>query len=318
MKVRNLIVAAFLALSVFGGAQKAQAVEPAGHSFCKGGMKDPDELARRMDVALVADSAGNHKLEKCMATPSLFLKAFQQADPGAGLTSVSQLPGYVRSLEVLPTKKGMEYETSCLLEAEGGAMSVDMVCVTRPLRGNEVVYGNPVTRVGVLMQSCVNPGAVEVPPIVVDAPACLEVRFPSNAGDSIRFAYIGPRLLSGRCHKYAFVGRAVTHDTPEECPDSYEKMINGRKVKVVCSWDEVEQAVSGLLGAPSQVQNVSGSFVANGDGTNSWYLPPDALDGEAVICWELPDGTFRTLGVRRGDYIENVATITRQWVYPSP
>lgn len=342
---RALFAAFALALSFFGGAHgeaKAQEsvpalslaapssaltslaatltfAEPAGHSFCPGGMPGgPEELARKMERALAADPQGNQKLEGCYAAPIHFLIAFQNdaGDPGAGLTSVSELPAYIRSLVVMATPEGEEFRTSCLHEAPNGVLGVTMNCLQREPRDGEVMYGNPVTGKIVLWSSCVNPGFGPPMDIVVEGPPCIAVEYPSmGEGIPIRGAYIGPRELSGRCHALLLAGEDERRfDMPEECPNVFRREREGRMVTIVCDWSAIEQNSSRIMRQRVVVQNVSYSFRAREDGTNVWYLPPEALEGLPTICWEMPDGTFRTLSVGRGSFVDGVATITEDHV----
>lgn len=315
---------ASLALSSFMGASEARAVEPAGHSFCPGGMPGgPEELARKMERSLAADPTGNRKVEGCHAAPIHWLVAFQsdEGDPEAGLTSVSQLPAYVRKLVVMNRPRGDEFRTSCLHEAPNGVLGVTMNCLQRAPRQGEVLYGNPDTGRIVLWSSCVNPGFGPPMDIVVEGPRCIEVRFPSMKGlppprqgqVGIRGAYIGPRALPGRCHALLLAGEQDRrHDFPEECPMTSYRVIDGRRVEIICDWREVEGNSSRIMGQRVEVQNVSYSFYAREDGTNSWFLPPEALEGLPSICWELPDGTIVTLSVGRDSFVNGVAIITEE------
>lgn len=341
---RALFAAFALALSFFGGAHgeaKAQELvpaislaapstalalaaapaatfaEPAGHSFCPGGMPGgPEELARKMERALAADGQGNQKLEGCYAAPIHFLIAFQNADEEANLTSVSELPAYIRKLVVMNVPGPGEFTTSCLHEAPNGVFGVTMNCLQREPRDGEVIYGNPDTGVRVLWSSCVNPGFGPPMDIVVEGPPCIAVEFPSmGEGVPIRGAYIGPRELPGRCHALLLAGEDERRfDMPEECPNVFRREREGRMVTIVCDWSAIEQNSSRIMRQRVAVQNVSYSFRAREDGTNVWYLPPEALEGLPTICWEMPDGTFRTLSVGRGSFVDGVATITEDHV----
>lgn len=317
-----LVSSAALALSLLGGlAEKAYAVEPAGHSFCKNGMPGGNqELAKKMERSLAADPSGNTKLEGCEATPMEFLAAWQETDKKererGGLNTVSQLPAFIRKFVPTTLKQNVEYSSACLYDTAGGGRTVEIGCVVRTARKGEVVYVNPDTGVAALMSSCVNPGGAEIEVVVVTAQKCPRVDFPSmGQGRAIRFAYIGPKRLPGRCHEYRLAGVSEPlYETPEECKNSYEKVVDGRKFKVTCSWDRIEQNSTLIMGKSVEVQNVSGSFVTRADGTNSWYLPPEALEGLATICWEMPDGSFRTVSVADVHYVNGVATISAEFV----
>lgn len=310
------------ALSCMGGTEQARAFEFNGRdrAFCENGLRSPQELAGKIERSLAADPSGNRRLQDCLATPNDFLEGFRLADPKAAdqLRSLSDLSAYVRSLVVM-TPNDTEFSTSCLQVSASGKHLVKMDCIERPIRNGEVIYGNPKTNVLVLMSSCANPGAVPAK-IVVEA-KCIEVHHPSmDMKANVRYAYIAPNSLSSKCHALLLAGENQKRGYGSECPDRYPVINNeGLQVMVNCVWDEVEVAVSKNLGAPSKVQNASGSYKPRALGTNVWYLPLDARTGEAAICWDLPDGRVATIGVRREHYVKTddgrlVATITAEHV----
>lgn len=305
------------ALSLVGSAEQASAFAFNGRdqAFCENGLRSPQELAGKIDRSIAADPTGNRRLQDCLATPNDFLQGFRLADPKAAATQLAALRDlsvYVRSLVVM-TPADTDFRTSCLQITAAGKHQVKMDCVERPIRNGEVIYGNPKTKVLVLMSSCANPGAV--PAIVVDA-KCIEVHSPSmDMKANVRFAYIAPNSLSSKCHALLLAGETQKRAYTSECPDRYPVIRDGLQVWVNCVWDAVEDAVSKKLGVPSKVQNASGSYKPRALGTNVWYLPLDARTGEAVICWDLPDGRVATIGVRREHYVTTddgrmVATIT--------
>lgn len=313
-----------LLLLTFGGvAHEVEAAEPSGHSFCIDGFRDTEDLAQRMDRAYAADPSGVRqvKIERCNASMLHFLIAFQKIDPGAGLTDIGQLAAYVRSWVVTPTKAGVEYKSACLMDRPNGVRDVVIDCDSKEIRPGEKVYANPKTGVAVAKQYCANPGAVENPPIVVQA-RCIPYRFPSMPGTRIRGAYIGANSLPGRCSKLQLAGEnGPRFDMPEECPKTYQVKRGDRMVTVVCNWTEDERAVSRILGLVAKVQNVSFGLIGRATGTNTLWLPPEAAEGEVVICYELPNGQIVTLGLRRKDLVDadGGATIPTDMVYgPNP
>ncbi|KND47559.1 MAG: hypothetical protein AB199_03955 [Parcubacteria bacterium C7867-004] len=314
MKLAMFISAAALALSTSMWASEAQAVEPAGHSFCKGGMGEPKDFARRIGKAVTAKPDGSAIVEGCQATAYELLLGFQQQDPKANLTSVSQLEAYANKLVEMPTEVGVEYGSACRYDLPNGGLVVKMACVWREVKPGEKVYGNPDTGARVIFSFCGNPGGVKLDPVIVTSNPCVKVVFPSHNGKGtpIRFAHSAARDLPGRCTKLEVVGEPKPfHDLPEECPDSYERVSGVRKYKVVCSWDKVEQQASELLGHEAHVGNVSGSFYARTEGTNVLWLPPEALNGMTTICWDLGEGEFIALSVMRPQFANGlVATIT--------
>ncbi len=291
--------------------QAALAVTPSGHKFCEAGMGSPQQLKQKILAALAKDPTGTKiTLEGCKATAALFLQAFQTTKSGAGLKTVNDLAEFLDRLVPITVDANNTFDVSCLWDTANGR-EVKMECEQRPLRPGEVVYGDRETRELLIMGSCANPGIAVIPPIVVQSP-CIEVKAPSmGVKVAVRFAYFGDKPLPGKCVALQMAGETQKRfDLPEECPDTYEVMRGGRKVKVVCTWDDVEMAASAKLGKRVQVQNVSGSFYSRADGTNSLFLPAEALEGMTAFCWELADGTVVTVGVSREHFVDRVAAIT--------
>lgn len=311
------IIIAFLALLAFGGwVGEAQAAEPTfvgpyGERFCDSPIKDAADLETRFAKSLAADATGHRVMAGCKARPVDFLVVFQQDDPTAGLTAVSDLVSYAHDMKATEAQKDYEYTSACLWSQSDGTLAVKLDCVTREVRKGEAIFASRTGKL-VLMSSCANPGVIPVPMIVVNAD-CVRVEFPSFKGRNIRVAYIGNAALPGRCTKLEVAGVDEPFvEMPQECPMSYTKEIvdslgHKRLMQVTCSWTAVEQRASELLGYSATVQNVSGSFVGRKDGINVLYLPKEALNGEVVVCY---DDDFQSYGVRRKDYLRNiVATI---------
>ena len=305
------VAAVFFALSSFGMASEAKAAN-GDHRFCDVSIQNPTDLEHRISQSLAIDPTGHHAMQGCRATPYHFFAEWKQDFADAHLTTVQDLLPFVRALTPMTVKKEMQYNSACLRERPDHVYDVIGGCTTRPVRKGETVYawhGKPA-----LMSSCANPGVIEVPPIVVNS-GCIQVNFWSDTQVPTRFAYIGPRALPTRCVRLQIAGeQEVRTEMPAECPDTYNKVINGHEVQVVCDWRDDEVAVSGILGVPSEVQNVSGSFYGRTNGMNTMYLPEEALNGEFAVCYTLPDGRIVTIGVRRRDYLNGVATIARDRV----
>ena len=291
-----------------------------GHRFCIGGMGSPEEAAVKTERSLQANGNGTVKLTGCRAKPIDLLVAFQQLDPKAGLTKVSELPKYLRHLVPADVDRAVIYKSACLREPfhPGYPDTVELGCSDRKLEKGEVIYKNPDTNVNVLQSACVNPGGYPSTEVVVTADDCIEVRYPVFKGKPVRGSYIGRRqLISNKCGPTLFRNRdnEGTRKLPEECPTTYDKMIDGQPVKVVCTWKDDERVASQFLGYPAQVQNVSFSYVAAADGIDRVLLPKDAVDGEVAICYdEQPNGVPVAVGVRKPMYREGVAVITRDFV----
>lgn len=311
MRIYAFFVALFLALSF--GASGAQAVEPQGHSYCIGGIASKEQLLAKMDASLAADLTGNKKLQGCVATPNDFLTIWKKSDAKANLASVADLHRYISEFTATQPEKDTMYQSACLRDRVGGTHEVVADCTQRDPKPGEVIYASR-TGMLVLMGGCANPGVGKVPPTVVEA-HCLEIDTPSMKGVDVRFAHTNDHLLSGYCMKMQLAGeQAPRHDLPEECSDAYTKEVAGRLVKVICSWDKVEEDASRILNRRVRVGNVSGSYKPRANGVTKLYLSADAIDGETWFCFELPDGRFVTKGVRREQFVRGVAVITREQV----
>lgn len=319
--MKHLLLTAFavLVLSIFGGATAVHAADPAGHQFCRSGVPSNVWLAQKIEQSLAAHPDGSGHVDGCYATVYEFYIAFKNGDPkSTKLGSLADLPGFLRSTVRAEAKADYQYNSSCIYEEADGTHEVKMGCATRDLHPGEIIYQDPETNELVLLSGCANPGVTEVPPVIVEANPCVEVHFPTQVAQgqqAVRFAYIGRHTLPGRCIALQRADGSKVTDMPEECPDAYKAIRDGRLVQIVCTWQDVEEAASGLLGYPASVQNVSGSFYIRATGDNVLYLPKEALDGETAICWELPNGQFVTYGVRRENFVNGVATIPPERVY---
>lgn len=320
-----------LAVPSFGTAGYAQTsgaartINGTGHRFCQRGLESPAALAAKMEESLRLDPSGKRVLRGCAANPLLFLEGFQKADPNANLTSVNQLPGYLRTLVQMDDKDNADLDVSCLRDRADGVRYVVMKCEARAREPGEVSYGNPKTNKIVLMSRCANPvlGYAEIP---VVAAKCPEVRYPTMpkipgkgaiTSVSVRFTILSDREQGTDCHQLTAPGLDKTYtggEYPAQCPDTYPAIVGGRQVQVTCRWERVEFAASEALKRHVRVQNYSGSYYAKGDGTASWKVPRSALEGMVTVCWEIyyADGTYLSLteGVDRDDYVNGVATIT--------
>lgn len=319
--LKKLLVLAVFVLSIFGGAQAAWAADPAGHAFCRNGIPNNEWLASNVEKSIAVRSSGDGKVDGCYGTVNSFFEAFKKGDPtSAKLNSIRDLPAYIRSWTTEKAKNGYLYNSACIYEMVGGVQQVVMDCRARNLHPGEIIYKNPETGALVLLTGCANPGVTEVPPIVVQANPCLEVHWPTELTPgkrAVRFAYLGDKPLQANTCNIALApaGGAKVTDMPEECPDRYLVNRGGRLIPVVCSWDDVQVDVTRILGYPARVQNVSGSYWIRATGDNVLYLPQAALRGETCVCWELPDGTFKTLCVRKESFVDGIARIPESSVY---
>lgn len=121
-----------------------------------------EEIASAVDRSLARDASGNALIapDKCRsdgscATAAAYLASFQAHDPDAGLTSVSQVAGYLRSLIKDCTVTG-QFEMDAIDMSSGHARA-RVSGMHRALRSGECVYRNPKTGRIVLAEHCANP-----------------------------------------------------------------------------------------------------------------------------------------------------------------
>jgi len=299
---------AALALSFIFGGGVAEA-SPQGQKFCERS-HTPSQLEAKVVRSLQSDPTGNKNLEGCNANPLDFVEAWKN---DTDIRKVSELPAFVRGFVVIDLPPGQKVWSACVRNDFNGVI---IRCVERTLAPGEHAYGRD--GVALLLEGCVNPVNLAVEEIVVAANPCVKVVFPGRKGGAIRIAYIDQKALPSTCLLLERSGvKESLRGIPQECPDSYDKVINGRKVRIACTWEPVELAASEHLGFQAEVQNVAGSFYAKGDGSNTLTLPREALNGETAICYELADGTFVTYGVRGKHFVNGVATITDGHVFHS-
>ena len=306
-----MLVALALALTFgFGGQASAT---PLGHRFCEQPLTSPEELATKLDRSLAIDPTGNRALEGCRANPLDFLDAWKYEQ--TGVTQVSELPAFVRRFVEVETEPGLVIPSACV-RVDGNGVVVK--CEHRQRHPGEKVYG--IDGVAFLLEDCVNPINLQLEDVVVTGHSCVEVVFYTKAASNVRIAHMDDVPAPSTCLLLEGPGYGEPlRGLPQDCPDRYMRVIEGREVDITCSWRDDERANSRLLNRRVQVQNISGSFVAKGEGWNTLTLPYQAMNGAVVICYELPDGTVVALGVRRHDYVNGVATIPADMVYgPNP
>jgi len=299
-----------VALPLYPGESVAWAMEPSGESFCPGGIPNGAELARKIEASLAIDPNGGRKLEGCHANPIEFLAAFRLADEGEGLTHVNQLPAYARKLVPTEVDRTLEYQSSCI-QVIRGVRSVVMGCVTRTVNPGEVIFMNPDTQKKVLWSGCANPGFAPSLDVTIVAEGCIRIKVPPlPVGTKVRGGYIGPRLLPGRCHALRLPGAEDRiFDLPEECPMGRRER-EGRLVPIVCDWTDIERNTSRITGQAMRIQNVSYSFIVREEADFDWYLPPEAVEGHAALCFELPNGDIVSFSVSERNYVDGEYVVT--------
>lgn len=130
-------------------------------AFMKG-LKDPSELAARIEASFETDPSGHTMLSatRCKqdgscASPIDYLDTLQVYDPDANLKSVADLPGYFRSLVIGKAPSGKYYMACVMLDASGARGAAD--CMARVFDSGEHGWVNPKTGRVVLAENCTNP-----------------------------------------------------------------------------------------------------------------------------------------------------------------
>lgn len=196
---------------------------PAGKPFLRG-VISPTDLANRIEQSLSENPKGTKIIdpELCMkngscATPLNYLEMFQESDPGAHLTKVSQVPDFLRSLRVVDGPPG-EYWVACLKKSEGkkGTYTPVLHCLSRRFKPDEKAWIDTNTKRIILASDCTNPVEKEIPP-----KACVEIHVPTRPGDSaIRFAILGPAAVRDDCIAVKRAGETDFENWwPDECAD---------------------------------------------------------------------------------------------------
>ena len=201
MTMRHVLKIFIALLALIGAAEVAHA-NPVGNPFYKG-LHNPTELATLVEASLAHDATGNYKLSgvRCgphgsCATPMNYLRAFQNIDVTAGLTSVSQLPQYLREAKIVEGPKG-SWGMYCLVPASGGKWTEKSRCLNRHFKTGEHGW---VSRTGklILAEDCTNP--IDGPAQPPKQPDCVEIHFTTRPGDTaVRVAVFGPIPNDNAC-----------------------------------------------------------------------------------------------------------------------
>ena len=158
-----------------------------GEPFLRG-VKNPADLAGRIEKSLLQNPEGTSKLAPRRASPIHYLQALREVNPGAHLTDVAQVPDFLRTLKVVDAPPG-EYWISCLKPSGGGTHQVVLHCLSRSFKPGEKAWVDPKTNIIVFASDCTN---------VVEKPAplkgeCVYIPFTTKSFNKVvRFAAVGP------------------------------------------------------------------------------------------------------------------------------
>ncbi len=317
MKKHQLLASAALALSLtFGFGTVAQA-NPIGHKFCEVLMPPPPVFKARVVKAIERDKSGNSPIEGCKGTPRDLLEAWKEDAPPMTLADLPEFIGRFTEVEVDPS---VTIWSACLRDDFNGVI---LHCQPNAVKDGEKIYG--IGGTAYIREFCSNPiNADTVEKVIVEANDCLTILFPTRndepgtQGLPVRIAQMGVSPVQPKCLALEVLGDPeVFRGVPQKCPQSYDRMIEGRRVKISCDWSDVEStARTTLHNGKVRVQNVSGSIYSLATGMNKLTIHRSAFkDGMVWICWELPNGKFRTLGVLEEHFVDGVATIPYEMIY---
>lgn len=185
------IISMFVAL-ILSAVMASTATAATWKPFFRG-INSPAELADKVEASLTKNPKGTSMLdpERCKrdgscATPLNYFEALKQVDPGAHLTSVTQVPGFLRTLQVIDAPAG-EYWISCLRPSGRGTYRAVLHCLSRSFKPGEKAWIDPKTNKILFASDCTNP--VEKP--VKDE--CVYIPFPTLPPNTVvRFAAVGP------------------------------------------------------------------------------------------------------------------------------
>lgn len=276
------LIALIASLLVFGAlATPAEAGNR--HRFVVG-IETPVQLAGLIQQSLEKDKSGKSAVsaESCSkracATPADYLAMFAESDPEAGLTSVNQLPEYVRALVIRKAPPG-RYWMACKT-GNGSAASKPMWnCLARAFHAGETAFVNPKTGRIVLARDCTNPVGKEDVPV-----RCVEKHVFLKEGDEFHSGWLGPDAFpQGNCIPAILkAGETEWSNTHlDECPRDQ------------CDWSGPARDLGGV----KVWSNPRISFVAERTGEYIIRLPVEVTKVSSVFvdCVVRPDGR-QTLG----------------------
>lgn len=249
----------------------------------------PAVLAPKVEASLKIDPTGNRPVDPthCQAnadscaTPNDFLPMYQKADPDSGLTSVSQLSGYMKSLVAKPAPMdGQKRWMACLKLTGKGTHKPVWNCLGREFHKGEFVYVNPKTGKIVQAGDCANPvGELDVKKIVDE---CDEIDFYMRPGEEVHIGWLGHDALpDDKCNALMKAGETEwSYLLLDECPRDR------------CDFSRPSHD----LGLPVQAKPRI-SFIAHTAGWHKLRLTRkvEKLDSDFVFCLIWPGG-YQSMG----------------------
>lgn len=241
-KIISIIVALILGAALAVPMVASAAV---GKAFLHG-VNSPAELASKIEASLAQNPKGTSMLDpaRCKkdgscATPLNYLEALKQVNPGAHLTSVAQVPDFLRTLKVIDAPAG-EYWISCLKPSGQGTYKAVLHCLSRSFKPGEKAWVDPKSDVIVFASDCTN--VVEKP--VPLKQTCAEIIFFARAGDTVaRNAVGGGTAFEDDCFAIKKVGetefRAPWKDScaSEHCTFAASEAFLHKKMWMLASYE---------------------------------------------------------------------------------
>lgn len=278
--MRKLIVVLGLLISLVSCFAEAAR----GSRFLDGEkISNPTLLAEVMDKSIQANPKGTWAVSPSQCAergyctrPVDFLEALQHDDPEAGLKSVSELPGYIRSLKPVYGVKGA-YWSDCIVPDKGSSVGWKVMhrCASRPPKPGEAVYYNEKTGKIVMLENCANP--IDGPDLSKN---CAKI-FVHNVGAdrAVRFKQYGPADLS-------LDQDCTALKRPND--EAFTALFLERCESGDCDFSSIDAFLAGLSG------HKSGSFDPEVDGVTVVRLPgvvaEDNSPHKMVFCLEYEDG----------------------------
>lgn len=274
---------------VFLSAARAR---PVGDPFLRG-MKNPAELASKIEKSLREDSSGKSIIddERCLkdhscASPLNYLEAFiemfKTSNPRR-ISTVAELPQFLRKLEERPVH-GV-YWTACLVMTREGTYKALLHCAQSRFEPTEKGWFDPETDRLVLKQNCTNPVEKEV------EHACANILFPSSVGDELRQKTYGVDIKNDPCTCLRRAGET-------ECINPFIERCEDES----CSFAGAD-SVAGSSGFEP------GSFSSEAAGMNVLRVPIECTKKDSAcqifFCLRRPGGEQTcAVGVQWFDYTE--------------
>lgn len=295
------LVAALVALLAFVWVTPGETA-PIGNPFLKG-MASPQQLANVIERQLAYDSAGTMMLDpkRCKevdgscAAPIDYLRMFQKDDPAANLTSVSQLPTYLRKLKIRDAPKG-RYWMACLRQSRTSRTGWEALhnCIARAAKPGEKFWVNPNTGRPVLAEDCTNP--IGQPEQAAD---CAYIKFYAREGDTaVRFMETGPRPIEDAQCAPALKRpdeRDFESAYVEECPEFW------------CNMDRVAKYHGTVRQRSGSVALVPGEYVLR---VPKWVTEERNWEYRFFFCIERWKGPVPLWPQYTDNYVDNLA----RWV----